>query len=76
MACTSVSKAVLGENPNIFAFQFSNDSNQKKETNEAFINTVRVIPLINSQSDSQRCFKAAFSEVESEKLQIVVVLPF
>ena len=44
LACTSVARSVLGEQPEIFAFQVSNV--RGLQAHEAMINTVKVLPVI------------------------------
>lgn len=79
LACSSVSRVVLGEEPGVFAFQFAPDPKQRGAMKkEAAINSVKVLPVIDpgNVKDTERCFKAGLSQVKREKIEIVVILPF
>jgi hypothetical protein len=77
LASTSLSRAILGEKLDIFAFQFA-PIKAGAYPEAAINNNVQVIPVINpaNPKETERCFKAAFSEIRREKIEIVIVLPF
>lgn len=77
LACSSVSRVILGSEPEIFAFQVAPDPKQRG-AKESAINTVKVLPILDpaNPKDMERCFKASFKGIKREKVEVVIVLPF